>query len=311
MDSTHPLFRGALGHMFGSASTAALHGADAALVVGTYLFPEVFPSLDSPFEPAARVVHVDLDPAAIGKNHPADLGLVADPKLTLTALADRLAEMFSSGDRHEASERVHQAARVRAARPEPTDRADALDAVLRELARRAPDDLVVFDEALTVSPRVTRHLPPRRPGDYFVTRGGSLGVGIPGAVGIKLARPGSTVVAFVGDGASMYTIPALWTAARHRLDVRIVICNNGRYELLAQNIDQYWAERGIAAHPYPDSFSLAPEIGFCEIARGLGTTATRVEKPEDAEAAVDLLLGASGPSLLDVLVDPDPGRTSS
>ena len=71
---------------------------------------------------------------------------------------------------------------------------------LRTLAERTGGDLIVFDEALTTSPLVTRYLPAERPGDYHLTRGGSLGCGFPGAVGAKLARPDRLVVGFAGDG---------------------------------------------------------------------------------------------------------------
>ena len=165
-----------------------------------------------------------------------------------------------------------------------------MDAFARELARRAPDNLAVFDEALTASPALTRHLPPRVPGRYFQTRGGSLGVGIPGALGVKLARPDLEVVAFTGDGGSMYTIQALWTAARHGIDASFVICNNRRYRLLDLNIEQYWREQGVPPHAHPDAFDLSrPEIAFTDLARALSVPAVRVEKPEQVPDAVDAL----------------------
>ncbi|HKN99006.1 MAG TPA: thiamine pyrophosphate-dependent enzyme, partial [Pseudonocardiaceae bacterium] len=162
--------------------------------------------------------------------------------------------------------------------------------------------LVVFDEALTASPGLLRHLPPRRPGTYFATRGGSLGVGIPGAIGAKLARPESTVVGFTGDGGSMYTIQALWTAARYGVDAKFVVCDNHRYELLDDNIDQYWRERGIPAHEYPREFDLShPQIGFAELAESLSVDATRVEKPGEVPAAVRRMLTHDGPFLIDLV----------
>jgi benzoylformate decarboxylase len=308
IDTTHPLYRGQLGHMFGAASAATMRGADAVLVVGSYAFPEVFPLLQSPFEPGVRVVHIDLNAYEIGKNHPVDLGLAADPMLTLAAIGSAIQPLLSRADRDRAAgalrRRTGEAAAARALTGD--GHPDAYEAVLRELARRLPDDVVIFDEALTASPRLVRHLPPRRPGNYFLTRGGSLGVGLPGAVGVKLARPDQTVLAFVGDGGSLYTIQALWSASRYKVDVKFVICNNGGYQLLAENLTAYWREHGIAAHEFPDSFSLTPEIGFVDVARGFGVEAMRVEKPDDAAAAVGKMLDHSGPFLLDVFVDRTP-----
>src|SRR5438477_348596 len=83
ISADHPLFRGQLGHMFGEHSKAITSQADAVLIVGTYVFPEVFPALEGVFAPDAKVVHVDLDAYEIAKNFPVDIGFVADPRETL------------------------------------------------------------------------------------------------------------------------------------------------------------------------------------------------------------------------------------
>lgn len=292
-DTTHPLFGGNLGHMFGADSARAVAGADAVLIVGTYLFPEVYPSLTSPFRDDARIVHIDVDAYEIAKNHPVDIGLTADPRLALESLAAELARLDGG-----APPPVPPA---RAAVPDGGPEG-LMDVFARELALRAPDNLAVFDEALTASPALTRHLPPRVPGTYFQTRGGSLGVGIPGALGVKLARPDLEVVAFTGDGGSMYTIQALWTAARHGIDASFVICNNRRYRLLDLNIEQYWREQGLPRHAYPDAFDLSrPEIAFTDLAGALSVPSIRVEKAEQVPEAVEAMLGHRGPFLVDLL----------
>ena len=176
------------------------------------------------FAPDAKVIHIDLNAYEIAKNHRVDLGVVSDPKLTLSLLASAL-EPLLKGDRAHAA-RTRKAA-ITAAEQEKRKKQLDFDAEVRdevplhasrfmeELARRLPIDAVIFDEALTCSPELTRYLPPRLPGHFFQTRGGSLGVGIPGALGLKLANPEKTVVGFTGDGGGMYTIQALWTAAHH------------------------------------------------------------------------------------------------
>ncbi|MEU7899584.1 thiamine pyrophosphate-binding protein [Nonomuraea sp. NPDC049152] len=285
IDTTHPLYKGQLGHMFGEHSAAALEGADAVLIVGTYVFPEVFPLLDSPFPQGCAIVHIDLDDYEIAKNFPVDVALVADPKATLAALAERLGP----------GEPLEE-------RPAEPYGDTMMDLFAAELARRAPEGLVVFDEALTSSPALLRHLPPRLPGSYFLTRGGSLGVGIPGAIGIKLARPEAEVVAFTGDGGSMYTFQALWTAVRYGVAARFVICDNRRYQLLDDNLEQYWRERGVASHPHPEGFDLShPEIDFVRLAKGLGVPAVKVAKPAQVESAVARMLAEQGPFLVDLV----------
>ncbi|MFE9484346.1 thiamine pyrophosphate-binding protein [Streptomyces spororaveus] len=302
--ASHPLRRGQTGHMFGPHSKELVGDADGVLIVGTYVFPEVFPELDSPFRAGAKVVHIDLNAYEIAKNHPVDLGLAADPRQALRALAGVLERRLGPHRRAAAAARldVRTRERAREARTAVED-GTPMAVFLKTLAERTGGDLIVFDEALTTSPLVTRYLPAERPGDYHLTRGGSLGVGFPGAVGAKLARPERLVVGFAGDGGSMYTYQALWTAARHGIDAKFVVCNNRKYRLLDDNIAQYWRERDIPEHGFPGSFDLShPEIDFAGLARSLGAGGMRVEKPDEAVAAVGRMLSHPGPFLVDIQI---------
>jgi thiamine pyrophosphate-dependent acetolactate synthase large subunit-like protein len=181
---------------------------------------------------------------------------------------------------------------------------------MAELAKRVPDDVVVFDEALTASPELTTHLPPTRPGHYFATRGGSLGVGFPGALGLKLAHPDKTVVGFSGDGGAMYTIQAMWTAARHDIGAKFVVCNNRSYQLLKLNVQQYWKERGFPDRDFPGSFDLGyPELDFAAMARSMGVPATRVESSGEVGPTIAEALAEPGPYLIDLVLHQEvPGH---
>jgi benzoylformate decarboxylase len=310
--ASHPLYRGQLGHMFGSHSTPIVKAADAVLVAGTYLLPEVFPNLEDIFAPGAAVIHVDLDSYEIAKNFPVTLGLVADPELTLGGIAVALQKVMKPEQVKAAAARR---AAARARRDEEDEQAIAADRkawdqtpmrparFMSELASRLGGKALIFDEALTSSPGLTRYIPPDEPGNYFQTRGGSLGVGIPGALGAKLAHPEKTVIGFTGDGGSMYTIQALWTAAHHGIGAKFVICNNGSYKLLKLNIQQYWRERGLAEHDFPASFDLMrPDIRFDQLARAMGVQAVRVERPEEIGPALDAALADDSPFLIDLVL---------
>ncbi|MBT2407221.1 MULTISPECIES: thiamine pyrophosphate-binding protein [unclassified Streptomyces] len=306
--ASHPLRGGQTGHMFGPHSKELVGDADGVLIVGTYVFPEVFPELESPFRAGAKVVHIDLNAYEIAKNHPVDLGLAADPKQALRALAGVLEKLLTPRQRAAAAARLDTRTRERARATLTAVDAGGTDGTpmavfLRTLAERTAGDLIVFDEALTTSPLVTKYLPPERPGDYHLTRGGSLGVGFPGAVGAKLAHPDRLVVGFAGDGGSMYTYQALWTAARHGIEAKFVVCNNRKYRLLDDNIAQYWRERDIPEHGFPGSFDLShPEIDFAALARSLGAGGIRVEKPDEAVTAVTQMLAHPGPFLVDIQI---------
>lgn len=315
MDETHPLFRGSLGHMFGHHSRPIVSPADAVLIVGTYVFPEVFPALSGVFAEGCRIVHIDLDAYEIAKNFPVDLGLVSDPKLTLAALAADLEQGMTSAARDAARSRTSARGAERDQRAA-TMRSEDLDArrsvplhaseFMEALASRLPDDAIIFDEALTFSPEIAQYLPARRPGSFFQTRGGSLGVGIPGAIGVKLAHPDRTVVGFTGDGGSMYTIQALWTAAHHRIGAKFVILNNGAYQLLRLNIAQYWKDLGLPENPFPESFTLDdPDLQFHDLAKAMGVDAIRVATRDEIGPALDAALADDRPFLIDLVVHND------
>jgi benzoylformate decarboxylase len=174
---------------------------------------------------------------------------------------------------------------------------------MRALAARVPADTIVFDEGLTASPEITRYLPPTTPGQFFQTRGGSLGVGFPGAIGAKLARPDQTVVGFSGDGGCMYTIQALWTAAHHRVGAKFVVCNNHSYKLLKENIQQYWRDQRLPERNFPGPFDIRdPDLDFVEIARGMGVPGVRVETPDQVDGAVEQMFATDGPFLVDLII---------
>lgn len=313
MDYSLPSYQGMTGHMFGFHSLPITQKGDVNLVSGTYMLPEVFPELGDIYAKGAKTVHVDLNAYEIAKNHPVDVGVVADPKLTLGLIATELEGALTAAQKSAAHARLDGMAKAKqtaAAAAMEADKASRdtvpmhMARFMEELAAQLPEDAIIFDEALTNSPPISRYHIPHKSGQYFLTRGGSLGVGVPGAIGVKLANPDKTVIGFSGDGGSMYTIQALWTAARHNIGAKFVICNNGSYRLLQLNIDQFWKERGIASHDFPLSFDLSePAIRFDELARALGVPSVRVEKPWDVQKAVKEALAAPGPFLIDLVLE--------
>jgi benzoylformate decarboxylase len=312
MSATHPLYGGLLGHMFGEDSRRVVSQADAILIAGTYVFPEVFPDLSGNFAPGAKIIHIDLNTYEIAKNFPVDIGLLGDPKPSLAQLAISLEKLMDSSQVTAANQRVvditeaHKqglAAQLKKDRKVHNSVPLHMTRFAEELASQLPKDAIVFDEALTNSPELCRYLPPTTIGNYFQTRGGSLGVGIPGAIGAKLAHPEKTVIGFTGDGGSMYTIQALWTAAHHQIDAKFVVCNNHSYRILKLNIQHYWQEEQIKEHEFPASFDICnPEIKFDELARSLGVPSIRVEQPKEIAPAITQALQHDGPFLIDLVL---------
>jgi thiamine pyrophosphate-dependent acetolactate synthase large subunit-like protein len=314
MPWTHPLYCGLTGHMFGEDSRQTVALADAVVICGTYVFPDVFPLLDNPFRPDAKVIHIDLDAYNIAKNYPINLGLVSDPKPTLRLLADAVTDRLSPAQQQAACERAQRIAREnhqQLARGQETDRAHRaavplhMSAFAEELAHQLPQGAIVYDESLTYTTELTRAVRPTTPGEFFQTPGGTLGVGIPGAVGVKLAHPDRTVVGFTGDGGAMFTYQALWTAAHEGIAAKFVVCHNASYRILKENIVRYWHDRGQPPdQPFPPSFDICgPRVDFVSLAHGLGVPGCRVSQPTQIAGAITTMLNHDGPYLIELVLE--------
>jgi benzoylformate decarboxylase len=313
MDMDHPLFQGFTGRMFGYDSKKWFQEGDVNLLCGTYAVPEVFPELGPVFADGAKVIHIDLDAENIGKNHPLDLGMVADPKTTLELLSGRLDAMITEEAREAATERIRvlgedkKKARAKAIAADQDTSGSGLlafAAVAKELAKRIPESAVIFDESLTCSGALTRYLTPRGQRRYFIPRGGCLGIGLPSAIGAKVGVP-QMVIGITGDGGAMEVIQCLATAARHDIHAKLIVCNNRSYRVCEYNLTAYRAERHRdLQRPQPGSFNLAtPDLDFALMAKGQGVRSARLEEFDEIGPRIQEMIDHAGPFLLEVVAE--------
>jgi benzoylformate decarboxylase len=312
LPSAHPNFRGAL-PFDAVAVRNALEGADVVLLVGGPFFEEVWYAPGSPLPPGAKVVHVESAPERLAHNWPVTLGLVGHPRAALSALAAEIERRAVPALRETAAQRNEalsalrakdaEAQRARAAKR--WDRAPiAVPRAMAEIEAALPADAILVDESITASIDLARTVQFERVGDYVGARGGGIGQALPGALGVKLAHPGRPVLAVSGDGSAMYSIQALWTAAHHDLAVVFLILNNREYRILKHNMDTYRQRFGAKPERgYPHMDLSAPDLGFVDLARGMGVEGARVSRPEELRPAIDKALGARRPFLLDVAVE--------
>lgn len=301
----HPLFQGGLPFIGSEALRRVLAQHDALLAIGTPLFRVVFPDPAGITPPDMAVVQIDLDSWELGKNLAGVLPIKADPRAALAALIERLGERPVPGAA-ERSERIAAERRQRIEQLLAEDRRVwdetpiSVPRLMGELAAVLPPEAALFDESTTAGAVLARYvkLPPGR---YFRARGGGLGPGLPGAVALKLAMPDRPVVGVVSDGAAMYTISALWTAAHHRIPVTWVICNNASYRILKLNMMEYLGPahvgRQFVAMDLTD-----PPLRYDRIAESLGVHGRRVERPEDLRPALEEALRLGAPALVDVAI---------
>lgn len=297
MDATNPCYRGQTGHMFGTSSHPITEGGDVVLICGTYMLPEVFPELGEIYNKDAKVIHIDWDTDAIAKNHRVDIGLVGNPRLALKRLHELAQQEAGDEDLIRMKERRDALTTVKS---DISSYSETAIAFFEELKKLEPDP-IIFDEALTGSPLLGAFYPCKTQGRFFQTRGGSLGVGITGAMGVQLAFPDDKVIGVAGDGGTMYVIQGLWTAAREHIPAKFVIMSNHSYGLLKQNIKQYWNVHNEEAHEMPVGFGLeGPDIDFAALARAHGVDSMKVTTVEEAKKAAHMLSESKGAFLVDL-----------
>ncbi|MDX1384274.1 MAG: thiamine pyrophosphate-dependent enzyme, partial [Thermoanaerobaculia bacterium] len=169
------------------------------------------------------------------------------------------------------------------------------------VGRLLPEGAVVVDEGGTCGGGAMRATVGAPPHDWLILTGGSIGYGLPAATGAAVASPGRRVVSLQADGAAMYTVQALWTQARERLDVTTLILSNRKYAILQIEFDR------VGAHaPGPKAMSMLdlgdPELGWVSLAEGMGVPAWRATTVEELTAALEASLGQSGPGLIEVVL---------
>ena len=311
--SQHPLYAGLLNVVSAPALTAQLASADVVLAIGTPVLPLLFPLDESPFPEQTKLIHIDLDPREIGKNWTVDVGLLADPRTALNDILAALRQVQTDEQKVAVRERAATVqagagqlmqALEGAARARWDNVPIAAGRMMAELAQAMLPETVLFDESITAGGYLMRYLRFAEAGSHYRASSGGLGPGIPNPIGIKLARPDRPVLSVIGDGAALYTIQGLWTAAHHRVPVTWVIANNSSYRILKLNMLEYLGE-GAAGRRFVAMDMTDPPLDFSQIAASFGVKGVRVQHPDEIGDAVREAQKAEEPRLVDVVIDGD------
>ena len=309
----HPQFRGVL-NLNSPSSAKKLAGADALLAVGTNVFSSFLYVPEPYLNPRTRLVHLDSASREVEKVYPTEVGIISDPRAGLADLADALAQGMSGSAQEAARTRaVHiageKAAAREAHRARVRERWDSnpmsVERMMAELAASLPPDAIVGDEAITSRGAMLGAMDFDEPGSLYSEQGGALGWGMPGPLGLKLANPDRPVVAVVGDGSSMYTIQALWTAARYDIPVTWVICNNRTYRILKVNMEIYLRDMLKDADRRSQYLGMdfPLPLDVAGVARGFGVHGRTVEDPAELRPALEEAFALGKPAVVDVVID--------
>jgi len=175
------------------------------------------------------------------------------------------------------------------------------DKIAAILGNVIPEQAIVIDESVTTGRGfhpLTAGAPPH---DWLQNMGGSIGYGMPVAVGAALACPDRTVLALIGDGSGMYTVQALWTMAREGLNITAVIWANRTYQILKGEFDNVGA--GRPGQKAKDMLEIGrPDLDWVALATGMGVPASRVADCEALTRQLHRGLAGPGPSLIEVVL---------
>ena len=280
----HPLFQGFL-PFAQKALGAKLAPYDVAVVIGAPLF-NYYPYVPGPVvEASTQLFHITDDPDEAARA-PFGTSVVGDVGLAMQSLAARIV----SFDRKA---------------PEPRQKPDAPEPktpispafVMSALAEGLPGDAVIVAESPSNLAEMRKYLPIRTAGGSYTAASGGLGWAMPAAVGIALGNPSRRVVGLMGDGSSMYSIQALWTAVQHGLPVVYIVMHNAEYTILKAFAEYQQTNNNLPGLDLPG-------IDIVSIARGMGCEAARVDKPEELAEALRTALASGKTYVLDVIVDP-------
>ena len=308
----HPQYLGTISPGL-PAARKTLSSADVVVAVGTNVFSGLFYTSGSNLGPGTKLVHIDSASREIGKSEPTDVGIAADPKVALAELTDALERNVSGSDRETAKGRAAVAAKEKAARTaawnELLERRwnhapMSSERMMAEIAAVLPDDAVIADDSVSSRPSMMGAMDFDEPGSLFGACGGSLGWGMGGAMGIKLALPDRPVVGVVGDGSAMMAVQALWTAANSDIPVVYVICNNSSYRILKINMNTYTTQ--VLNEEAPSRYiamDFPIPLNLAGMAEAIGVYGRTVERPEEVGPAMEEALQLGKPALLDMVID--------
>jgi benzoylformate decarboxylase len=259
-------------------------------------------------KPTTKIIHIEEDPWEIGKVFPVDIGIVADAQSALKSLIDLYTKVEPP-----AAVKTERIECIRKAKDQANAEIDnrvtqGWDATPINAARLARTmDRLIEKDALIVNESPTSkdilmsnfQFSPGR--DYFSnSSGGYLGWGLGAAIGAKLAAPKRRVVACLGDGCTMFGLQGLWTLAKYRIPLTVIVFNNRAY-MAVKNQFRGSAERIRLAADMGAEIT-GPEINFARLAETFGIRGERVEQPEAIEAALKRALEQNGPALVDVVI---------
>jgi len=306
--SEHPCFVGGL-----SRSQPQVRGTlephDLMIVLGAdVLRMSVWDAVD-PMPAELPIVQIGLNDWEIGKNYATEIAIGSDVRETLKALTPVLKERGGSVLSDASARRIaalgpknwsaNRASLIEKIETEGSGEPINPDWLMLQISEALPENGIIVNEGVTAARYLNDIHPYRERHDFHGLASGGIGWGIAAAVGVQLAHPNRPVCAIIGDGSSMYSIQAIWSAANQNLPMTYVIVNNGGYRIIKQRLKSFHQNDHFIGMDFKD-----PAVNFAALAEAMGVTAERVTDSTRLRAALDnALANKTGPNLIEVVCE--------
>ena len=305
--SESPCFMGALSRLQDQVR-GVLAPYDLMIVLGADpLRMSVYSEVD-PLPEGLSMIQVGLVDWDLAKNYSAEIALKADVKETLRALIPALKTAGGSALEARARKNIdalaskNWTARRKMLVEQITEAKDKspidADWLALQVVEAMPENAILVDEGLTSSRQMLALRAHRDRYGYHALASGGIGWGLPASVGVSLANPDRPVVCYSGDGSSMYSIQALWTAANHKLPLTFVIANNGGYRIIKQRLLAFHGDDHYVGMDFAD-----PPVDFAGVARSLGLESMKISDPGELKSALASAFNRPGTKLIEVMVN--------
>jgi len=298
----NPLNVGVAGVYSRSCANKALAEADLVFFIGSHTGGQLTTSWKVP-EPGITVIQLDIDPEELGRNYPNAVSLIGDAKVTLRQLIDAAGKPAAGAQAWLSRVQALVAEWRAVAEPLMTSNAVPMrpERVCREISEALPADGVVVSDTGHSGMWTGQMIEFSSPRQGFVRCAGSLGWGLPGAIGVKCALPDRAVVCFTGDGGAYYHLAELETAARYGINLVVVVNNNSSLNQEIPLVNA--AYKGKDMERSGDIWRFQKSVDFAKLGEALGCAAFRIDKPGQLKELLPKAFAMNRPVVIDVVTE--------
>jgi acetolactate synthase I/II/III large subunit len=299
----HPLSVGVTGTYSRACANKAVSEADLVFFVGTHAGGQITTTWKIP-APGTRVIQLDIDPEQLGRNYPNAVSLLGDARTGLRMMVDAASKKPAQSAAAWTA-RVQQLVAEWRAAAETMRNSDAVplrpERICKELTDALPDDGVIVSDTGHAGMWSGQMIDITKPGQRYIRCEGSLGWGLPGAMGVKCALPDRAVVLFSGDGGLYYHLPELETAARHKINLVVVINNNSSLNQEIPLVQAAYKEKRDSRSG--EMWRFSKDASIAKVAEALGCVGLRIETPAQLKESLPRAFAMGKPVVLDCISD--------